>query len=103
MAPVVSTGLTVTGLRTQRVQYDRTIRSPPTSIGGTLKRSTEPLQVVARNDPWDTLATFAAIVIGGAIAAAVLSAFTQVPCPYCNRPIAKNAKQCPHCGTWLTW
>ena len=60
-------------------------------------------RLVARNDLGETLAALALIVIGGAIAAAILSAFTQVPCPYCNQPIAGGAKQCPKCGTQLSW
>jgi len=58
---------------------------------------------VAKNDLADAIGAIAAIVIGGAIAATILSALTKVPCPYCNKPIPKGAKECPECHSLLWW
>jgi hypothetical protein len=58
---------------------------------------------VAKNNLADTIGAIAAIIIGGAIAAAILSALTRVPCPYCNKPIPKGARECPECHSILRY
>ncbi len=58
---------------------------------------------VAEDDLGKTIGAIAAIIIGGAIAAAILAALTQAPCPYCNRRIPKGTQQCPNCGSYLNW
>lgn len=58
---------------------------------------------MAKNDLGDTIAAIVALILGGAIAAAIISALTQAPCPSCGKPVSRNAPQCPNCGRYLYW
>jgi predicted amidophosphoribosyltransferase len=54
---------------------------------------------MAKDDTLETLAGFAAGIIGLAILAEIL----KPKCPICKSPVERNAPFCSNCGTPLRW